>query len=124
MQKIKLLFISLIILVIYACSSTPQETVTKFYKSVEEGDISTASSLLTNRFHKAMLDEQKLKDMLIKQHETIKNLNGIKDIKIEGEPGKEIADLKVIISYGNGQSKAEKIKTVLEDGKWKIDISE
>lgn len=120
MRFIKTLIIAVITTLLMACGSSPQSTLNDFYRSTEAGDITKAYSLCSSNMHQ-MLGEQKLKLALGSIHDQIKAKGGIKDIKIKGEPDKEIANLELTITYGSGRIETGKENLVLENGQWKID---
>lgn len=118
-MRIQTLVVMVMAFLLVACGASPQATVKEFYQSVEKGEISKANSLLSLRLHQ-MLGDAKLNTVLAKEHEKIKQRGGVKNIEIEGEPGKEVASFNVKVTYGNGLINSEKTNLVLEDGRWKI----
>lgn len=120
MKFVRVITIIAITILLVACGSSPQSALNDFYRSTEAGDITKAYSLCSSNMHQ-MLGEQKLKLALGSIHDQIKAKGGIKDIKIKGEPDKEIANLELTITYGSGRIETGKENLVLENGQWKID---
>ncbi len=123
-------FISFVILALFAfalvqcgSSSGPGDTMKEFFSAVEKNNVEDASELLAPDV-KAMLGDKKLEKAIGEKSKEITEKGGISNIEITEEKIEEdTANLKFIITYGNGTTKEDKGKLKKIDGKWKIGVS-
>lgn len=104
-------------------SSGPEDIVKDFFKSIEAGNVDAASDMMSTQIV-SMLGKEKLAQAIEEQSKEIKGKGGISSIDIKDkEETKDAITMNVTITYGDGSTKTEKTKLVLEDGKWKIGIA-
>jgi len=123
MKKINSLIILLCFVGFTSCQKSPEDIVTKFYRSVEAGEISKAKECLSKQIVAQF--GNKLTIGLTKESEKIAKCGGIKDIKVELEGKGEIRSGSVTIIYSGDcpENKNDKISLIQEDGEWKISMS-
>lgn len=117
--------IVVLLTILPACSlfNSPSQTVKNFNKYVSEGKIDDATKLLSKRVISNM-GIDKVKSGLARTTKNIKERGGITSLEIvKEEIIGEVAEVHMIISYGNGSKINEKVQLIKEEGDWKIDIS-
>ena len=127
MKKI-LCFAAVCLFVLTLCScgaaDTPEAVTTKAIKCIIDKDYKTYVDMMY--FKKEKTDEQKQQLTALVQDKMDKEMEkkeGIKDFSI-GQPTIEENNAVVpyTLTYGNGETKEDKMKLVkTEDGKWMID---
>jgi hypothetical protein len=102
----------------------PAATVRKFYKAVEAGELNEAINLLSGQA-RSQLGDQKLRAALAETAREIKQQRqGIKSIEVVSEEVQgQIASATLLITYGNGSTRRDVTKLVMENNSWKITMS-
>ncbi len=126
MKKLIVTLMSLMVLLITACSSfdSPSTVVKKFYEYAEAGKVNDAYELIT-KDGKEMLQKyaggvSALSDLT----DEIKREGGLKSINIQSEEiTGDTAKVVFVITYGNGTTKNDNEKLIKEQGAWKITVS-
>ena len=107
-----------------SCQKAPEEIVTKFYLSLESGEISAAKECLSKQII-SQLGDNKLTTALAQESKKIGACGGIKDIKTSLEGQGEIRTGTVTIIYLGEcpENSNDKVSLIQEDGQWKITMS-
>jgi hypothetical protein len=127
-NKIKyayLIGLSLLIFAIAGCGllSSPSRTVKLFHKHIENGEITEAMKLMSNRAIKT-LGIDKMRKGFENTTREVKAKGGISELNIiKEEIIGELAEVDLEMKFGNGSSRSDKVKLIKEDGDWKIDLS-
>jgi hypothetical protein len=102
----------------------PAATVKQFYKSVEAGNLDDAIKLLSGQL-RSQIGDQKLRAALAEQARDIKQRQqGIRSISVEKEDVQgQIATVTLLLTFGDGTTKRDVTKLVLENNSWKISPS-
>lgn len=115
-------FAAALILSFAACNafnSGPAATVQKFYRLVEKGDITEATTLVSATVT-AQFGE-KIKAGLAAQTREIQTKQGIKSMAVRSETVVgETAEVVVDITFGDSTTKTDKEKLIRENGQWRI----
>jgi len=108
------------------CSPAPSSVVENFYKSVSNGEIEKAISLIDLKQAESMgVSEGKLRGGLSSQSQkyNAENCGGIKEVSTTSEEVRgDIAVLKVDVICKTGKKTSAKETLMKVDGKWKIAI--
>ncbi len=123
MKKLSLVLVILFgLVVLTGCSTSPGSVVEKFFKAIEDGEITDAVGYLSTSSVQT-LGEEKWRALLTEATADLSNSGGIDKVDVLSEETTgEIATVAVDISYGDGSSNAETFNLVKEDGDWKIQI--
>lgn len=107
-----------------SCQSPPEDIVTKFYRSLESGEISVAKECLSQQII-SQLGDNKMTTALTQESKKIGACGGIKDIKTSLEGQGEIRTGTVTIIYLGEcpENSNDKVSLIQEDGEWKITMS-
>lgn len=104
-----------------ACAGrSPSSAVKSFYRAIGEGKTDDALGLLSEQTI-ATIGKDKLRAGL--QGATRKALDkgGIKEVQITDEQvANEVANVTVVVTYGNGTTETEKVKLVKEGAGWRV----
>lgn len=99
----------------------PSDTVKKFYKHVEAGEVDAAISLISPNSPVAMLPPAKIKAGIAEQSLGFKKKQGIASIEIQDEQiNGEIAVVKGVVKFNDGTSTNFETTLAKENGAWKI----
>lgn len=134
MKKLCVFFAACVcMMMLFACSSatsTPEGTVKKAIKCLEEKDYEGYVDLMqfknADELTKEQLSAKKTQIIAILQEKGSKEIDakgGIKEYTLE-EPRieEDKAEIKALITYGNGDTKKQKFNLVKNDkGEWKLD---
>ena len=117
----KLSLLAILAVVAVACGGGgPEATVKTFFSLMEEGKVSEASELV-------MAPDEMKAFMSMAMAEGTKELErkgGIKKMKfLEKNVTGETAELKVEMTYGNGETDTQDISLVKVDGDWKLSMN-
>lgn len=118
-------FLMAIVAVLIACggAKTPESVVENFYNKLGSGDVDGAVKLMSKKVVE-MLGEEKLKNALTEQSKQIQEQKGVSKIEFLDKKEKENeVDFSVKITYGDGETKEDKVKLIKEDGDWKIGLN-
>ncbi len=115
---------ALLVFIFAGCgSSGPDDVVNDFFRSIESGDTDKAAGMMSSQLV-SMMGKEKLSTALEEQTKEMKEKGGISKIEIsDKEEKEESVTMNVTITYGDGSTKSEKTKLVLEEGEWKIGIA-
>ena len=104
-----------------ACAgNSPSSAVKSFYKAIGDGKTDTALSLLSERTV-ATIGQEKLRAGLQKATRDALDKGGITDVQIIDEQiASEIANVTVVVKYGNGTTDTEKVKLVKDRSGWRL----
>ena len=101
-------------------SAGPADTVQKFFRHLEKGQIADASALLSSRAV-GQVPPEKLRSGLENGARQIASKGGIRSVKVQKEEIQgELASVTLLITYGNGSTESDNSKLVKEDGRWKL----
>ncbi len=109
-----------------ACSSSesPSDVVKKFWGYVEKGETGAAYEHLTSNARMFIEGFGGGRGGLSDQTKKIQEQGGIKSMEVKSEEiTGDTAVVKLMLSYGNGETDEELFKLAKEEGEWKIDIS-
>lgn len=109
------------ILILGGCmSSGPAGTVKKFYRLVEDGKVQDAADMFSGEAV-ALFGRDKVVAGLSEQTREISGKDGIKSITIlDEEVSGQVAEIKVRVEYGNGESEQDTVQLTKLDGKWML----
>ena len=127
-KMLSLAAVALFVLALCSCggAQTPEEVTTKAIKCIIDKDYKGYVDMMN--FKEAKTDEQKQQYVALIQDKMDKEMakkEGIKDFKVETaeineEEGKAV--VPYMLTYGNGDTKNDKMKLIkTDDGAWKID---
>jgi hypothetical protein len=113
----------LLVVAASACNmvgSGPAETVKKFQKAVETGQLDEAVKQLSPSLLQ-MFPPQKVKAMLGEETQKIKKKKGVSSFEVtKEEVTGEVADVRYVVKYGDGTTRSEDTHLTKENGQWKI----
>ena len=116
-QKLSLLSLALLLT---ACSSGPENTLTDFYAAVEKGNIQEARSLISSRLL-SQLGPAKTEAMLMKENKTLNACGGTSSVTTEFTGEGEVRFGKVTVKFkGDCKVRQHDVNLIKEEGKWKI----
>jgi hypothetical protein len=102
------------------CSKSPDSTVESFYRALGKGEITEAKSYISAQIV-GMLGDAKLSAALSSETEKIRACGGIKSVNVKLDGAGEVRAGVATVSYaGQCRPKAERVKLIKEDGKWKL----
>jgi hypothetical protein len=109
--------------VLFGCGKSPESAAESFYRAVGKGELTEAKSYVSAQIV-GMLGDAKLSAALSGETEKIRACGGIKsvDVKLQGE-GEVRTGVATVAYSGRCATKAERVKLIKEDGKWKITAS-
>lgn len=120
---VRLVVMSILTAAWSACGITgsgPSDTVKKFNKAVETGQLDEAVKHLSPALLQ-MFPPQKIKAMLGEETQKIKKKKGISSFEVtKEEVTGEVADLHVVVKFGDGTTRSEDTHLTKENGQWKI----
>ena len=114
-------FVCIFAIFALACTgSSPSSAVKSFYKAIGEGKTDDALDLLSERTI-ATIGKEKLRAGLQKATSKALDKGGITDVQITNEQvATDIANVIVVVKYGNGTAETEKVKLVKEGSGWRL----
>lgn len=116
-QKLSLLCLALLLA---ACSSGPENTLTNFYAAVEKGNIQEAQTLISSRLL-SQLGPAKTEAMLMKENKTLNACGGTSSVTTEFTGEGEVRFGKVTVKFkGDCKVRQHDVNLIKEEGKWKI----
>jgi Domain of unknown function (DUF4878) len=99
----------------------PSDTVKNFYRHIEAGEADAALSLISAGSPLAMMPQAKIKAGIAAQSIEYKKKQGIASIEILDEQiTGDIAVVKGVLKFNNGESSSFEGTLVKENGAWKI----
>lgn len=121
MRRSLKLAVCICLILITACAGrSPASAVKSFYKDIGEGKIDDALGLLSSQTV-ATVGKEKLRTGLQKATRDALDKGGITDVQITNEQvANEIANVTVVVKYGNGTTETEKVKLVKEGSGWRL----
>ena len=124
MFRIHLLLCSLALfwgIVVSGCSSSgPGATVQRFYRAVESGEVKAASEMISGSVV-SMMGPKKLEAALQSETAKISRKGGIQSIELlSEETNGQIAEVRVRVTYGNGETDEQSVNLTRIDGRWMI----
>ena len=115
--KLSLLSLTLLL---SACVSGPENTLTDFYAAVEKGNIQEARSLISSRLL-MQLGPAKTEAMLMKENKTLNACGGTSSVTTEFTGEGEVRFGKVTVKFkGDCKVRQHDVNLIKEEGKWKI----
>ena len=115
-----ILFVFAALLVAGCGAAGPADAVEDFYYHVEAGEIDAAAELFSDQIT-ALISREKLKTALAEQTREMKDKGGIKSFEVLSEDiTGEVADVRIRVEYGNGESEEQDIHLTEIDGQWKL----
>ena len=120
-SRILLVLFVLAALAVVGCGAPgPADTVAHFYRHVEAGEVDAAADLFSEQIT-ALITREKLKTALAEQTREMKDKGGIASIEILSEEiTGEVADVRIRVEYGNGETEEQDIHLTEIDGAWKL----
>lgn len=117
------LFLLLSLFVLVGCGGPkPSKVVERFFKAVEDGEITDAIGYLSTSAVES-IGAEKWRSILTDTTLQINSDEGIDKIDIlSDETTGEIAKVAVEVTYGNGTTDSEVFDLIKEDGDWKIHV--
>ena len=114
------LFVLAALAVVGCGASGPADTVEHFYRYVEAGEVDAAADLFSDQVT-ALINREKLKTGLAEQTREMKEKGGIASFEILSEDiTGQVADVRIRVEYGNGESEEQDIHLTEVDGDWKL----
>lgn len=122
-QSRKLIISIFAVILLTACSNSPEATISNFYQALEKGEITEAKKYLSSQLL-GMMGDNKATAALTGLYEKIQKCDGIANIETELSGEGELRSGTTAITFnGNCPVKNEKTKLIKEDGDWKITAS-
>lgn len=125
-EKYYVLLLILVLIFLPGCGLTqpsPSKTVQDFYQAVQDGEVQTATSLLSN-YTVQNIGKDKLQQVLIQQSKNMNSSGGIRAVNIlEEQITGDLATVTVEVVFNDGTSNTEVLNLVKENKKWKIDLN-
>ena len=108
-------------IVVSGCSSSgPAATVQRFYRAVESGEVKAASEMVSGSMV-SMMGPKKLEAALQSETAKISRKKGIQSLDILSEEiDGQAAEVRVRVTYGNGEMDEENVNLTRIDGRWMI----
>lgn len=107
-------------LLLTACSSGPENTLTNFYSAVEKGNIQEAQTLISSRLL-SQLGPAKTEAMLMKENKALNACGGTSSVTSEFTGEGEVRFGKVTVKFkGDCKVRQHDVSLIREEGKWKI----
>ena len=105
--------------VVSGCSSSgPGATVQRFFRAVESGEVKAASEMVSGSMV-AMMGPKKIEAALQQETKKISQKKGIQSISILSEEiDGQAAEVRVRVTYGNGETDEQTINLSRTDGRW------
>ena len=117
---LSVLFMLAALAVVGCGASGPADTVEHFYRSVEAGEVDAAADLFSDQVT-ALINREKLKTGLAEQTREMKEKGGITSFEILSEDVTgQVADVRIRVEYGNGETEEQDIHLTEIDGEWKL----
>jgi hypothetical protein len=109
-----------VFLVLACAGGSPGSAAKSFYKAIGDGKTDDALDLLSERTV-STVGKDKLRAGLQKATRAALDKGGMADVQVTNEQvANEIANVTVVVKYGNGTAETEKVKLVKESFGWKI----
>lgn len=108
-------------IVVAGCASSgPTATVERFYRAVESGEVKAASEMISGSMV-SMMGPKKIKAALQGETAKISRKEGIESIEMLSEKiDGQTAEVRVRVTYGNGETHEENLNLTRIDGRWMI----
>ena len=119
-RLLSVLFVLAALIVVGCGPAGPAEAVEDFYYHIEEGELDDAVEMFSEQIM-SVISREKLKTGLAEQTREMKQNGGIKSFEILSEEiTGQVADVRIRIEYGNGESEEQDIHLTKIDGAWKL----
>jgi Domain of unknown function (DUF4878) len=111
----------LIVLSVLACAgNSPGSAAKGFYKAIGDGKTDEALDLLSEKTV-STIGKDKLSAGIQKATRAALDKGGMADVEITNEQvANEVANVTVVVKYGNGTAETEKVKLVKEASGWRL----
>lgn len=114
------LFVLAALLIVGCGSAGPAEAVEDFYYHVEAGEVDEAVELFSDQLT-AVISKEKLKTGLAEQTREMKEKGGIASFEVLSEEiTGQVADVRIRVEYGNGETEEQDIRLTEIEGQWKL----
>ena len=119
-RLLRVLLVFAVLAVVGCGKAGPADTVEHFYRHVEAGEIDAAADLFSDQIT-ALINREKLKTGLAEQTREMKEKGGIASFEVLSEEiTGQVADVRIRVVYGNGETEQQDIHLTEIDGVWKL----
>lgn len=110
----------LCLLLLTGCGRSPESTVEKFYRALEDGELTEATGYISKQLT-GTFGERKVSAGLSSATEEIAECGGIRKIEVDLTGKGELRSGTTTVTYrGDCEPETERVKLIKEDGEWKL----